>query len=124
MADAVSTQVILNGDHNVVIALSNVSDGTGESAVTKVAAATYGTNLRIMKLHYSTDGMAVRLLWDADTDTVAWLIPANQSDSLDFTRFGGLKNSGGTGVTGNIAATTVGHSSGDTYSIVLELSKT
>lgn len=123
MADAVATQVLINGEKNVVIALYNVSDGTGESAVTKVAAATYGTNLRIMKIHFSTDGMAVRLLWDADTDTVAWLIPANQSDCLDFTHFGGLKNSGGTGVTGNIAATTVGHTSGDTYSIVLELAK-
>ena len=123
MADAVATQVILNGDKNVVLKCTNISDGTGEAAVVKAAAATYGTALKIEKIHYSTDGMAVRILWDADTDVVCWLIPANQSDTLDFTKIGGLPNNGGTGVTGNIAMTTVGHTSGDTYTIILELSK-
>lgn len=123
MADAVATQVIAAGERNVILKCTNISDGTGESAVVKAAASTYGTALKIEKIHYSTDGMAVRILWDADTDVVCWLIPANQSDTLDFTKIGGLPNNGGTGVTGNIAFTTVGHTSGDTYSIILELSK-
>ena len=123
MADAVATQVIHAGEKNVVLKCTNISDGTGEAAVTKAAAATYGTALRIKRIHYSTDGMAVRILWDADTDVVCWLIPANQSDTLDFTQIGGLPNNGGTGVTGNISLTTVGHTSGDTYTIILELAK-
>ena len=123
MADAVATQVIHAGEKNVVLKCTNISDGTGEAAVTKAAAATYGTSLKIKRIHYSTDGMAVRILWDADTDVVCWLIPANQSDTIDFTQIGGLPNNGGTGVTGNIAFTTVGHTSGDTYSIILELAK-
>lgn len=123
MADAVATQVILNGEKNVVLKFTNISDGTGESAVTKVAAATYGTTAKIQRIRYSTDGMAVRILWDATADVVCWLIPANQSDTLDFTQFGGLPNNGGSGVTGDIQFTTVGHTSGDTYTIILELSK-
>lgn len=123
MADAVTTQVLFSGTKILIVKLTNISDGTGESAVTKVAASTYGTNLRIMKIHYSTDGMAVRILWDATSDVVAWLVPNSQSDSLDFTSFGGIANNAGSGVTGDIQFTTVGHTSGDTYSIILELAR-
>lgn len=123
MADAVTTQVLFNGEKKLIVLLTNISDGTGESAVSKIAAATYGSNLRIMGLKYSTFGMAVRLLWDADADVPAWLIPSDADGCHDFSSFGGLKNAGGDGVTGNISLTTVGHTSGDTYSIILELAK-
>lgn len=123
MADAVTSQVILNGTRNLVIKFTNISDGTGESAVTKVAAATYGTGLKILKLHYSTFGMAVRVLWDATADVPAFLIPQDADGTFDFTGFGGLTNDGGTGVTGNIQFTTIGAASGDTYTIIMEMAK-
>jgi hypothetical protein len=123
MADAVTSQVILNSERNLVMKFTNISDGTGESAVTKVAAATYGTNVKIKRIHYSTSGMSVQILWDATADVVAWLIPTDMSDTLDFEAFGGITNNGGSGVTGNIQFTTVGHTSGDTYSIILEMTK-
>ena len=36
MADAVTTQIIQDGPRNAVIKFTNISDGTGESAVDKV----------------------------------------------------------------------------------------
>ena len=64
--------------------------------------------------------MGVKLLWDASTDVIAAQLPADYSDTLDYSDISGLPNvaaSGGN--TGDIQLTTVGHSSGDTYSIVL-----
>ena len=123
MADAVTTQILTNGERTLTLKFTNISDGTGEAAVTKVAAATYGTNLRIMKIHYSTFGMGVQILWDATADVLAWYVPADSDGCLDFERFGGIQNNAGAGVTGNIQFTTVGHTLGDVYSIVLEMAK-
>jgi hypothetical protein len=123
MADAVTSQVLLDGPRNLVMKFTNISDGTGESAVTKVAAATYGTGVKINKIHYSTFGMAVRILWDATADVPAFLVPQDADGSFDFTSFGGIINDGGTGVTGNIQFTTIGAASGDTYTIILEMAK-
>lgn len=126
MADAVASQVLHDGPTSVTVKITNISDGTGESAVTKVdvsALTPAPAEVALMKLLYSTDGLAVRLLWDADTDTLAWAIPANQSDCIDFGEFGGVINDAGTGKTGDVKLTTVGHSSGDSYSIIAEFRK-
>ena len=44
MADAVATQIIIDGDRNVVQKFTNVSDGTGESAVVKVDVSALAAN--------------------------------------------------------------------------------
>lgn len=125
MPDAVATQTLIDGDRNLVLKLTNVSDGTGEAAVPKVAIASYPgvTDFVIERIHYATQGMAVRLLWDATTDVLAWTIPESDSGTFDFTGFGGIKNDAGAGKTGSLLLTTVGHASGDTYSLILELKK-
>lgn len=122
MADAVATQVLQDGTYHMVVKLTNVSDGTGESAVKKVDASDYSASaFRIEKIDYSTVGMAVRLLWDATTDVVAWAIPQDVIGRHCFSP--ALTNDAGTGVTGDILLTTVGHTTGDSYSIVLHLTK-
>lgn len=123
MADTVATQVLLDGERNLVMKFTNQSDGTGESAVSKVAAATYGTNLRIKRIHYATVGMAVLILWDATTPILAWACPQDAAGTIDFDKFGGAQNNGGSGVTGSVKFTTVGHTAGDAYSIIIEFAK-
>ncbi len=124
MADAVASQTLLNGARRVVMKFTNVSDGTGESAVKKVDASDLSTTaLKIDRIHYSTSGMGVRIIWDATTDVDAFLIGPDQTGCMDFSAFGGLINNAGTGVTGDILFTTIGHSSGDVYSVILEMSK-
>jgi len=68
-------------------------------------------------------GMSVKLLWDADADVLALHLPADYADTLDMSEFSGLNNNAGTGVTGDIMLTTVGHSSGDAYTVVLKMVK-
>lgn len=122
MADAVSTQTLVDDEHNVVMKFTNVSDSTGESAVTKVdVSALYGAPglVKVCKIIYSTSGMSVNLLWDATTDNVMFTLPADQSGEICFEEFGGLVNPKSSGYTGDIKLTTVGHSSGDTYTIIL-----
>ena len=131
MADAVTSQTIVDGDNHVVMKFTNVSDGTGESAVTKVdvsalAASADGltcTGVSIEEIWWQCTGMKVSLLFDASTDVLAIQLGENQSGHHDYTRFGGIPNNGGSGVTGDINFTTVGHSSGDTYTIILYLRK-
>ena len=126
MADAVASQTLHDAARNAVMKFTNLSDGTGESAVTKVdvsALVSAPTRVRVARIHYTTSGMLVRLLWDADTDVAMIEIAADQTGCLDFSRFGGLVNNGGTGVTGDIKLTTVGHSNGDSYTFVLEMMK-
>ena len=135
MVDLVTSQTIVDGSKKVVMAFTNVSDGTGEADVVKVdvseladiksvGATIEPTKVKIDQVWYTTYGMAVKLFWEATTDVLALTIPADQSGYFDFRSFGGLTNNAGTGVTGDIGFTTVGHTSGDSYNIVLEMSKT
>jgi hypothetical protein len=126
MADAVASQTLIDGIRNVVQKFTNASDGTGESAVVKVdVSALNGAppRVRLMRAHYSTAGMAIRLLWDATTDVTIFEVGPDQTGCLDFTAFGGLYNNAGTGVTGDIMLTTIGHTAGDSYTLVLEMVK-
>jgi len=132
MADAVTATTVEDGPKRAIIYCTNTSDGTGEAAVVKVDVSalsalqdgTACTGVRIQKITFSTVGMSVKLLWDASTDVIAVELPADYSDTLDYSDISGLPNvaaSGGN--TGDIQLTTLGHSSGDTYSVVLHCSK-
>jgi hypothetical protein len=124
MADAVSSQKIIDGDRNVVMKFTNTSDGTGEAAVLKVDVSALNgapSRVKIEKIRYSVAGMVVRLLWDATTDVT--IVDLQGDGCLDCTGFGGLPNNAGTGITGDIMLTTVGHTSGDSYTLILEMSK-
>ena len=126
MSDAVTSQTIVDGQRNLVMRFTNISDGTGESAVTKVdvSALTPAANsVNITKIHYTTKGMSVQIYWDATTDVFVIEIPADHEGFLDFTKFGGLTNTKATGYTGDVLFTTVGHSANDTYTIVMEMKK-
>lgn len=128
MADSVATHVMFESAGDYLAKFSNISDGTGEADVVKVdvsALTPSCAEVDILGLWFSTDGMAVRIEWDATTDTVAWLVPANQTGYIDFTKTlnGSLRNDSGTGKTGDVLFTTIGHTSGDTYSIILHCKK-
>jgi hypothetical protein len=91
-----------------VSGLSSLQDGTA------------CTGVRIEKISFTNVGMSVKILWNASTNVIAAELPADYSDTIDYSSISGLPNvaaSGGN--TGDIKFTTVGHGSGDTYSIVL-----
>jgi hypothetical protein len=133
MADAVTSTTISDNDRQAVVQLTNTSDGTGESAVTKVdvsalaARSTDGatcTGCKLAKVSYTTFGMSAKLLWNASTNTICLDLNSGFSEQLDFTEFGGLQNTAAAGgKTGDIKLTTTGHASGDSYVIVLTVIK-
>jgi len=132
MADAVASQTILDGERLFIGKFTNISDGTGESAVVKIDVSTLAVNsfglacngVKINKIYGTTHGMEVRILWDATTDVFAWQIPQNSNYLMDLSSFGGIPNNAGAGSTGDVLFTTADASSGDMYSIVLECLKT
>ena len=132
MADAVSSTTIIDGTHRAVIQLTNLSDGTGESAVTKVdvrglnakADGTACSGVTLEKVHHSVTGFTqVQLFWDASTDTIALALAESSNGHMDFSEFGGIKNTSGSGKTGDINLTTIGAANLDTYVIILDLLK-
>ena len=131
MADAVTSQTIIDGERNCVMKFTNVSDGSVESAVAKVDVSALATNsrgvscseVRVMRISHSVVGMSVQLFLNATTNVLLMELAESSNGHMDFKDFGGLSNNAGSGKNGDILFTTKGHSSGDTYSIVLEMVK-
>lgn len=130
MADVVTSQTIFDGEREAVMKFTNVSDGTGESAVLKVDVSALSPSafgkacdgVTLDRIHASINGMSVSLLWDATTDVPA-VILAPGMYTFDHGKRIQLPNNAGAGKTGDILFTTIGASAGDTYSIVLEMVK-
>ena len=131
MADTVTTQTIIDGERNCIMKFTNVSDGTGESAVAKVDVSALSSNsdgkacseVRIMRVSHAIVGMSVQLFFDATTNVLLMELAESSNGHMEFKEFRGIPNNAGSGKTGDVLFTTKGHSSGDTYSIVLEMVK-
>ena len=130
MADAVSTQTLIDGDRVAILKFTNISDGTGETGALKVDVSTLSapagkvcSSVAIERVYASTVGMGVDILWDATTDVVALTLGQDQFFEYQFDDIGGLWNNAGAGRTGDIMFTTVGAAAGDRYTIILYVSK-
>ena len=132
MADAVTTQVLEDGERLYIAKFTDISDGTGESGVLKIDVSTLNPNaynlacngVKLNKIWAQTDGMGLNILWDATTDVIVETVPQNIMYTADYSSFGGIPNNSGTGKTGDVLFTTVGASSGDRYTVILECIKT
>ncbi len=131
MADAVTSQTIQDGERVAVMKFTNVSDGTGESAVKKVDVSALTTNSAgesctsgcVARIYWATRGMGVNIEFDATSNVLRTGLPADSTGDEYSDVLSALHTNAGSGVTGDIDFTTVGHSSGDTYSIILVLNK-
>ena len=131
MADTVTSQTIQDGERVAVLKFTNVSDGTGESAVKKVDVSALTTNsagesctsVSIARIYWACVGMRVNIEFDATTNVLAMPLPADSTGDEYYDLFSGIPNNAGSGVTGDIDFTTVGQSCGDAYSIILVLNK-
>jgi Ethanolamine utilization protein EutJ (predicted chaperonin) len=131
MADAVTSQTLLDGERLAIMKFTNISDGTGETAVTKVNVANLApsasgkacTGVVVNKITSVCHGMEVRMLWDATTDVPFFLAAVNTNFMNDFSTIGGITNNSGVGKNGNILFSTSDATTGDTYTVVLEMVK-
>ena len=137
MADAVTSQTILDdGGKNLIMKFTNISDGTGESAVAKIdvsaltsSAITGQACNRVVlnKIWFSNVGMGFSLYWNPTSNMFICQAPKDWTDTWDITQSSqnlpGIPNNAGTGINGDLLLTTNDHTSGDTYSIVIWANK-
>ena len=133
MADAVTSQTSLDdGGRNLGMKFTNISDGTGESAVAKIDVSALTVNavtgqacnrVVLNGVWFSNVGMGFKLHWNADTNMFICQAPKDWTDTWDFSMgmgdLPGITNNAGTGVNGDLLLTTNDHSSGDTYSVLV-----
>ncbi len=129
MADAVSTTTIYQDTTYLIVKITNLSDGTGESAVTKVDKSTFvgpngaePTELVIEGIRGDAAGMEVYLYADHTSAVPIARLGGLGRYKMDYRKTGGLSTAGA-GNTGDILLTTNGHSSGDSYDIVIYMRK-
>lgn len=125
MVDTVSAITAYQSDKgDFVRRLTNRSDGTGESAVTKIDVSSFtnakgqtGSQVVIERIEWSVTGFDyAQLYWDRASDvTIAVL---SGSGVMDFDQFGGFVDPGAGG-TGDVVLTTSGGASGSSYDITI-----
>ena len=132
MADAVTSQTIEDGGKNLIIKLTNISDGSGESAVAKIDVSALNSNpttgvacsrVSIQRIWFSNVGMGFSLYWNATSNMFICQAPKDWSDTWDFSMGNegksGIPNNAGSGVNGDLLLTTNDHTSGDTYGVMI-----
>ena len=135
MADAVTSQTIINTEKRVVMKFTNLSEGSGESAVAKVDVSGLNTNAKgetcsrvtLDQIWYDVGGMRVALEWNATSNVVAVALggsaaAGNVQGHMDFRSFGGIKNNASS-PDGDLDFTTSGHTNLDHYTVILEMRK-
>jgi hypothetical protein len=111
---------------------TNISDGTGESAVAKIDVSALNSEpstgsscsrVVLQRIWFSNIGMGFKLYWNATTNMFICQAPKDWSDTWDFTdssiTLPGIPNNAGGGINGDLLLTTNDHTSGDTYSIIV-----
>jgi hypothetical protein len=128
MADVVTTRILANGARNLVMRFTNLSDGTGESAVAKVDASDVaygykgvapGVYLKIKAANWKVPVGALRVLWDATTDEDALVLSGQGSEIYNpYIRCPAIS-----GATGILRFTTAGFLANSGYDVTLHMIK-
>ena len=126
MVDTVDSKYLHTGTRKATIKLTNISDGTGESAVKKIDVSTLAagdgtaaTYIAIERIEAMVQGFtSVRLLFDATTDDEAAILGTGYT-YFDWVEVGGNVDPQSTGTTGDLMLTTAGGAAGSTYDITI-----
>lgn len=117
------------GNKRVIVQMSCLSDGTGESNVVKIDMSDLKTHsgkvpgrTAVEWIEFDVVGITCLLEWDRSPHAEIIRIDANGvsiSNRRDWMQFGGKVDPGGDDRTGDILMTTTNASSGDSYDITL-----
>ena len=128
MADVVTSQTIVDTvGTKTVMKFTNISDGSGETLVTKMDASalnfmTEDAERVLAKIYWSvntTNGKSgVEILWDGATNATALFLSGQGFMDLR-TDGNSIPNSAGT-PTGDVLLSTKNFASGDNYTIIVE----
>ena len=134
MAATATEQVLNDGSRNLILKYT-IGGTSGDLTASKLVdvstfndrdgVALGANSLTLVKLQSSLTGFSAKLAWDATTDIDLVELPSGENYTQDFTEFGGIKDNGGAGSTGDVMITTTGYTaSGDGGSFVLYFRKT
>lgn len=127
MADAVDTDILVNNTTWLTVHLTNNSDGTGESGVTKVDISTFTkagqvlTGSAVWSITGNVWGGEVTLAWDHTTDDVIAILSGTVN--IDWSPDGGKADPRSSGGTGDILLTTSGFGSSSGYDLTMRIKK-
>lgn len=127
MSNTITITEINDGPRNYIVEARIEGDGSGEESATTLIdmdnLSGGPDTVVIEKIYYSLTGFSLDLLWDASADTAAFQCPEGEG-GIDFNVIGGpLRNTAGSGKTGDLNFTTVGLGNGDDGYIRLQCKK-
>jgi hypothetical protein len=118
------------GLKHAIFQLTNISDGTGETAVRKMARGDlFGPSglpckrMCIEEIAYHTFGMGVHLFWDMVPDETIVVLPQNGSGLIKGPFLPKIARGEDyePGATGDLMLTTIAAANNDTYNIVIKM---
>lgn len=134
MANTITNTQTIVSRGLVIQYITIASDGSEETDLVLYDSSAVATSLglaadpltcNLLEVYASVSAAStarVQLQFDATTDILALDIPtATDIVNKDFRPIGGLKNTGGTGITGDITLTTTGLEAGDNMTIILQV---
>lgn len=131
MADTVTNTTLKQDDKELVLHLTCISDGTGESNVVKVDRSSFAAlykdtkRLTIRSVRWAIQGFSyIKISWDHTADDTALVLNGNGYDEFEV----GLRDPNTsadtvTGAIGDVLLTSVGAASGATYDITIAFTK-
>lgn len=123
MTFATTGRVLYDGQRNLVIQYSGISDGSNETNEVKVRMSNHppAKSVKITSVKGNISGGILQLLWSS-TEPVPFL---NLTDyvEIDYDSIGGLVNGGDDTANGDILFSTLGFDVGSSYNITIEMVK-
>ena len=129
MANALTSQILVDGARNAGVKGVGVLDTSNVSIVDIIDPASFTptpTGFRIDRISYQVEGgTTVELWWDANTDVRIITLTGAGGDDFCVKGIGGLVSNAGAGVTGKIQLSTEGWASSavDHFTLTIEMVK-
>jgi len=131
MADTVTNTTLKQDDKELVLHLTCISDGTGESNVVKVDRSSFAAlykdtkRLTIRSVRWAIQGFTyIKISWDHTADDTALVLNGNGYDEFpEGVRDPNTSADTVTGAIGDVLLTSVGAASGATYDITIAFTK-
>ena len=131
MADTVTNTTLKQDDKELVLHLTCISDGTGESNVVKVDRSSFAAlykdtkRLTIRSVRWAIQGFTyIKISWDHTADDTALVLNGHGYDEFpEGVRDPNTSADTVTGAIGDVLLTSVGAASGATYDITIAFTK-
>jgi len=128
MANTVTQRTLLGSgsEKTIVRSIHILSDGSEETDLVIYDNSAFIANTAKGKLEevwISGSDCIARLEWDQTTDSPVFAANPSNGGYWDFRSFGGIKNPGGTGATGDLVLTTASLDAADEVTIIIKISQ-